>query len=98
LPISSKNPKLRYELKNTDLDWRGQNKSLREALDEAFKRTGVKKEEFKVVKWGKDQNGKSIPVEYRAEGGAEVSIDFAHDKMDQMLHMWGGKHPVKTMS
>jgi hypothetical protein len=78
LPVSSKNPKLRYELKNTDLDWRGQNKSLNEALDEAFKRTGTEKGEFEVTKWGKNKYGKSIPVEYRAKNGAEVSVDFAH--------------------
>jgi hypothetical protein len=27
-----------------------------------------------------DNDPEAIPVEYRAQGGAEVSIDFAHDK------------------
>ena len=62
------------------MDWRGTGKSFNEALSEAFKRTGVERSEFDVTKWGKDMNGKSIPVEYRAPGGAEVSVDFAHEK------------------
>jgi hypothetical protein len=31
-----------------------------------------------VTKWAKNKYGKSIPVEYKVEGGAEVSLDFAH--------------------
>lgn len=61
-----------------DLDWRGTGRGLKEALDEAFERTGVAKSEFKVTKWAKDSAGKSFPVEWRAPGGAEVSIDAAH--------------------
>jgi RHS repeat-associated protein len=76
-------PILKYKLRTNDLDWRGQNKSLNEALDEAFKKTGVDRKEFKVTRWGKDQYGKSIPVEYRAKGGAEVSVDFAHNNEGQ---------------
>jgi hypothetical protein len=69
-----------YELTPNDLDWRGTGKSYNEALTEAFEKTGVDRSEFEVTKWGKSINGKSIPVEYRAEGGAEVSVDFGHER------------------
>lgn len=29
-----------------------------------------------MTKWGKDANGKSIPVEYQGPGGANVNIDI----------------------
>jgi len=38
----------------------------------------VDKGEFKVTKSGKNWYGKSVPVEYTAESGAGVSIDYAH--------------------
>jgi len=72
--------KTEYELSPNDLDWRGKGKTFNDALNEAFEKTGVDRNKFEVTKWGKDLNGKSIPVEYRAEGGAEVSVDFAHEK------------------
>jgi hypothetical protein len=59
-----------------DLDLRGAGSSYRDALDEAFKRTGVPRDQFKVTKWGRDQNGKSIPVEYSGPGGASVNMDI----------------------
>jgi RHS repeat-associated protein len=70
---------LNYKLKPQDLDWRGTGKTSKDALNEAFKKTGVSKEEFTVTKWGKDINGKSVPVEWRSKNGAEVSIDLAHN-------------------
>ncbi|WP_415839705.1 polymorphic toxin type 47 domain-containing protein [Paenibacillus tarimensis] len=48
----------------------------RDALDEAFKLTGVSRNQFKVTKWGKDQNGKSIPVEWSGPNGANVNMDI----------------------
>ncbi|HEX5754674.1 MAG TPA: polymorphic toxin type 47 domain-containing protein, partial [Archangium sp.] len=63
-----------------DLDWRGMGKGLSDALNEAFKRTGVSREEFSVTRWGKDKFGKSAPVEWRAPNGAEVNIDMGHTK------------------
>jgi RHS repeat-associated protein len=63
-----------------DLDWRGTSKGLREAVKEAFRRTGVPKDRFQVWQWGKDAHGKSFPVEWRAKGGAEVSIDVGHTR------------------
>ncbi|MGZ3461574.1 MAG: polymorphic toxin type 47 domain-containing protein, partial [Archangium sp.] len=63
-----------------DLDWRGTGKGVSDALDEAFKRTGVSREEFAVTKWGRDKFGKSAPVEWRAPNGAEVNIDMGHIK------------------
>jgi RHS repeat-associated protein len=70
---------LQYALKATDLDLRGSTVVFRDALEAAFEKTGVKKSEFEITKWAKNKEGKSVPVEYRAKGGAEVSIDAAHD-------------------
>jgi len=65
-----------------DLDLRGTGKNIRNALDEAFKRTGVPKEQFTPTKWGRDANGKSFPAEYRVlsgpNKGAEVNVDVGH--------------------
>jgi hypothetical protein len=69
---------LKYRLKPHDLDWRGTGKKLKDALDEAFRRTGVAREEFRVTRWAKDAYGKSHPVEWRAPNGAEVNIDWPH--------------------
>ena len=64
-----------------DLDWRGSGKNVNDAVNEAFKRTGVPREQFKVTKWGKNAHGKSLPVEWRAKDGAVVNLDLGH-KMD----------------
>nr|WP_281272368.1 polymorphic toxin type 47 domain-containing protein [Paenibacillus sambharensis] len=74
---------LRYTLKPQDLDWRGTGKTWRDAVDLAFKKTGVNKEEFSASKWAKDENGKSFPVEWRSKNGAEVSIDYPHYGVDR---------------
>ncbi len=71
--------KLYYKLKPQDLDWRGSGKLFKDALEVAFSKTGVPKDQFQVTKWGKDINGKSIPVEWKSKNGAEVSMDWAHD-------------------
>lgn len=47
-----------------DLDWRSTGKTYRDALDEAFRRTGVPKDEFQITKWPKSIDGKSFPVEW----------------------------------
>ncbi len=69
---------------DVDLDWRNapgdEYQNLRNALDEAFNRTGVPKDAFSPTKWGRDKYGKSFPTEYRTEkgepySGAEVNID-----------------------
>lgn len=70
----------KWKLGANDLNWVGQNRTFAEALAEAFRRTGVSREAFEVTRWGKDANGKSFPVEYRAPGGAEVSVDIGHMK------------------
>ncbi|MBY6278225.1 polymorphic toxin type 47 domain-containing protein, partial [Symbiobacterium thermophilum] len=70
-----------YKFKeDVDLDFRGTGKTYRDALNEAFIRTGVPRTEFTVTKWGRDANGKSFPVEWRAKNGAEVNIDIGHTK------------------
>lgn len=60
-----------------DVDLRGKG-NYQDALNDAFNKTGVSKEDFNVTKWGRDKNGKSFPVEWRANNGAEVSIDLGH--------------------
>ena len=45
-----------------------------------MKKTGLEPKDFQVTKYGVDKYGKSVPVEYRSKNGAEVSIDYAHDK------------------
>ena len=61
-----------------DEDLRGGKGTFDEALEKAFEKTGTPKEDFTVTKWGKDQYGKSHPVEWRASNGAEVSVDIGH--------------------
>jgi hypothetical protein len=63
-----------------DIDYRGSGKTARDAVDEAFRRTGEPRESFRVTQWGKDANGKSFPTEWRSPSGAEVSVDMAHLK------------------
>ncbi|KAA0951251.1 type IV secretion protein Rhs, partial [Pseudomonas sp. ANT_H14] len=68
---------------DVDLDWRtvkgSSYQQMRKALDEAFHRTGISKDDYTVTKWGKDQYGKSWPAEWRVlrgpNKGAEVNID-----------------------
>jgi hypothetical protein len=67
-----------YEFGSDDLDWRGKGKTLNDALKEAFKRTKVSEEQFRVTKWGKDIYGKSRPVEWRSDHYSEVNIDAPH--------------------
>ncbi|EPX63257.1 hypothetical protein D187_005663 [Cystobacter fuscus DSM 2262] len=81
-----------------DLDWRGVGKGVPEALDEAFKRTGVSREEFAVTKWGRDKLGKSAPVEWRAPNGAEVNIDMGHIKNGPSVPHVGFQTPGKRGS
>ena len=56
---------------------------FQDALDMAFDKTGVPKEDFDVTKWGLDKNGKSHPVEWKADNGAEVNIDIGHSQSSQ---------------
>ncbi|MHB8066091.1 MAG: polymorphic toxin type 47 domain-containing protein, partial [Ruminiclostridium sp.] len=68
-----------YKFKDgVDVDLRGTGKTYNDALDGAFSKTGTPKSEFEVTEWGKDANGKSFPVEWRAKNGAEVNIDIGH--------------------
>jgi hypothetical protein len=69
---------LRYELKAKDVDWRNTGKTFQNGLDEAFKRTGVPRDQFKPTKWRKNVYGKSVPVEYVGLNNAEVSVDYPH--------------------
>ena len=72
-----------YEFKDgIDIDLRGKG-TCKDAVDLAFEKTGVPREEFEVTKWGKDKEGKSFPVEWRANNGAEVNIDTGHSLNSQ---------------
>ncbi|WP_373886324.1 polymorphic toxin type 47 domain-containing protein [Acinetobacter sp. YH12126] len=67
-----------------DIDLRGKQVYTKDAVQLAFEKTGVPKDQFIVTKWGYDKNGKTIPVEYKTlpgskYKGAEVSVDVAHD-------------------
>ena len=59
-----------------DVDLRGTGATHHDALDEAFKRTGVPRDQFKPTKFGKTADGKSIPVEYEGPNGANVNMDI----------------------
>jgi len=78
VPIGRAGKLVRYKLGKNDLDLRGTGKTYRDGLNEAFKRTGYPKEEFKVAVWGKDKYGKSVPVEYHHPSGAKVNMDYTH--------------------
>jgi len=69
---------LRYKLGPNDVDWRGTGKTVTDALDNAFAKTGHARSDFNVTKWGKDKWGKSHPVEWRHKSGAEVNVDWPH--------------------
>jgi RHS repeat-associated protein len=84
-----------YEMTPNDLDWRGTGKTYRDALSEAFKRTGVDEGQFTPEKWAPTAYGKDIPVEYKGPGGAEVSIDFAHTKNGPDVPHVGWQSPGK---
>ncbi len=65
-----------------DIDLRGQG-THKDALEIAFEKTGLSKDNFEVKKWGKDKNGKSFPVEWKAKNGAEVNIDLGHSPLGE---------------
>lgn len=73
----------RYTLGINDLDWRGTGKTFRDALLDAFDRTGFPRDSFHVTKWGKDANSKSFPVEWEGPNGAQISVDWAHYNIDR---------------
>ncbi|HRG48950.1 MAG TPA: polymorphic toxin type 47 domain-containing protein [Leptospiraceae bacterium] len=68
----------RYKVKDSG-SWRDSGRTFEEALQEAFRRTGVPRDRFIAEKWAKDLNGKSGVVEWKGIGGAEVSIDPPHE-------------------
>jgi hypothetical protein len=71
-----------YRLKPTDDDWRSKQGDLyqvfHEALDKAFENTKEVRSDFTPTEISITAEGKTIPVEYPKVGGAEVSVDFAH--------------------
>jgi RHS repeat-associated protein len=67
-----------WVMRPNDLDWRGTGRGAQDALDEAFRRTGLPREQFQVTKWGRDAHGKSFPVEWTGPGQRQVNIDAGH--------------------
>lgn len=67
-----------FQLDSCDTDYRCTDWTFEEILEEAFKRTGTSRSEFRVTDWAKDANGKSHPVEWRAGNGARVNIHNGH--------------------
>jgi RHS repeat-associated protein len=78
-----------------DADWRKSGKTWRDAKAEAFRRTGVDKDKFKITKWAQSTDGKSFPVEWRGPQGAEVSIDFGHKNNGPGVPHVGWQKPGK---
>ena len=80
------NRDLQYQLSEWDMDWRGTNRTYRDAVDEAFAQieaqTGYTRDQFVVTKWARDEYGKSIPVEYLGPDNSYVDIDYSHYGMD----------------
>jgi RHS repeat-associated protein len=58
-----------------DVDMTGGRGTFRDALDEAFRRTGQPREEFAVTKWEKNVYGKTAPAEWSHPSGAIVNVD-----------------------
>ncbi|HEU4885344.1 MAG TPA: polymorphic toxin type 47 domain-containing protein, partial [Longimicrobium sp.] len=81
-----------------DLDWRGSGRGSRDAVNEAFRRTGVSRDEFTVTQWGRDANGKSFPVEWTARNGASVNIDTGHSREGPSVPHVGYQSPGKRGS
>jgi hypothetical protein len=88
---------VRYEPEGSteNIRWQGTGKTLEEALELAFQKTGVPKVNFKITKYGKDRLGKSHAVEYQSPDGAEVSIDFPHEKEGPDVAHVGWQTPGK---
>lgn len=59
---------------------RKKNALFQKALSRAFEKTKESRESFTETKFAKTTEGKTIPVEYQYRGGAEVSVDFPHEK------------------
>lgn len=73
-----------YKLQENDEDMRGEKGDkyalFHTALDKAFENTGCPREDFIITDDDVSQEGKTIPVEYQSETGAEVNVDFPHEK------------------
>jgi toxin YxiD len=73
-----------YTLKPNDEDWRSKKDDpyqlFHRALDKAFENIGEDRENFVITQDAPSQEGKTIPVEFKSETGAEVNVDHAHEK------------------
>ncbi len=85
-----------YDVQDSDLDWRNSGKTFEEALEEAFRRTGIPKEQFEPKEWGLDINGKSGVVEWKGPRGSEVSVDAPHKYRGPDVFHIGFKSPGKN--
>jgi len=58
-----------------DADLTGGKGTYRDALDEAFRRTGIPREKFQVSQWQRTIYGKSMPAQWHSPSGAVVGVD-----------------------
>jgi RHS repeat-associated protein len=58
-----------------DVDLTGGKGTYRDALDEAFRRTGIPREKFKASQWQRTIYGKSMPAQWHSASGAVVGVD-----------------------
>jgi RHS repeat-associated protein len=68
-----------YVMGPNDVDWRGTGKTYQQALDEAFEKAGIPKGTL-PDEWAPGPYGKEVPVQWHGPGGAEVSVDYPHDR------------------
>lgn len=78
-----------------DADWRGSERGLDEALEEAFRQTGVPRAAFVVAEWAQSATGTAVPVEWRGPDGAEVNIDGPHARYGPDAPHVGWQRPGK---
>jgi hypothetical protein len=94
-PTATAKPVYDISLNKNNVDWRGSGKTVDDAVNEAFKQTGVPIEKFRETKWVKTEYGKTVPVEWTGPGGAQVSIDVQHKSPAQDIPHVGWQGPGK---
>ena len=77
-PTATATPIYDVSLNKNNVDWRGKGKTFDDAIQEAFKQTGVPIEKFRETKWVKTEYGKTVPVEWTGPRGAQVAVDVQH--------------------
>lgn len=91
----------RYKPGRYDVDLRGTGASIHQALERAFKETGYPRHEFEITQEALTRYGKTVPVEWKHPSGAEVNVDYAHDRPNRpdvphVGYMVGAGHPERA--